>query len=570
MAVAPCVEADIPFPIDADFTDGEKAIVPGADIEAIPQGNYFLAKYFDFSGGLYTIKGIADTTGRWAIGFDASSGRVLFANAATLGTQEQLIYIPRGRQRIDVYLQCLVGPTARSYIAFSLNKNGVVEYASAAEGWVYDTEAILDEDVPVLADERLTYEVFPILPNWASGILERVEWETEIFTSETDVEQRRSLRRYPRRSIEGAFLRVGPERSRIDFFINSQGRKKILVPLWFEQYTLPVAFDPITPTITFPLNSLGWREFQLDNLVIFIGKSPDKFDIGTIVDITDDTITLVMEGTPSTWPAGSRVIPLRVARLDDNVSIENLTDWAGRTSIRFNLDDPFTQFHDFDVPSPDVFPFNPEWAAPVEYRYSRLDFLFDTAHGKAEVQDVGNKARVGMRFTLRLFNREQMYYMREYLATHRGRCVRFLCPQFTHDIHVVTDITGTSIEAKKTGFSEYFKAPEEHRFMLWVQTRDGEPPFELDIASCTETSPGIETFIVTNFLGDLPVLNILRVSFLMYVRFDQDGFEFTHYVDDSRAVELPLVMRTIDGGNWNFTWPDDPDDGDTPEPPPDG
>ena len=52
--------------------------------------------------------------------------------------------------------------------------------------------------------------VWTIRPNWKGGILERLEWLTDVLASDTGVEQRRSVRPTPRRSFE---ITVNPTRN---------------------------------------------------------------------------------------------------------------------------------------------------------------------------------------------------------------------------------------------------------------------------------------------------------------------------------------------------------------------
>ncbi|MEL2255713.1 hypothetical protein, partial [Klebsiella pneumoniae] len=66
----------------------------------------------------------------------------------------------------------------------------------------------------VITGNRIT--AWPFAPDWADGVQESLEWLTELLTSTSGVEQRRSLRLSPRRSFEAEFYAEGRERVLLD------------------------------------------------------------------------------------------------------------------------------------------------------------------------------------------------------------------------------------------------------------------------------------------------------------------------------------------------------------------
>ncbi len=66
----------------------------------------------------------------------------------------------------------------------------------------------------VITGNRIT--AWPFAPDWSDGVQESLEWLTELLTSTSGVEQRRSLRLSPRRSFEAEFYAEGRERVLLD------------------------------------------------------------------------------------------------------------------------------------------------------------------------------------------------------------------------------------------------------------------------------------------------------------------------------------------------------------------
>jgi hypothetical protein len=345
MAVEQVWALSVPSEYAAAFTDGEQALSVASTIGgAAGPKDYHLARWFDLAGGVYTLKSVAADAAAWYVGPGDNTYRRFHTSVEADDVTSVSVYLPPGRQRIDIALQNIQSGSSRCFVAFSLSQGGVLVYASDEDDWVQtDSVAIpsrppLDSELPGIGDERLLLPVFSMLPNWANGINERLEWLTDVMPSEAEVEQRRALRRGPRRSIEASFLRSREKRAWLDNFLVGIGRRLFLVPLWFEQYKVPGGLTIGQTTLTFPADSLAMREFRVDDLVLIIDKDHLNYEVLRVATVTtaSDEVELV-SGPTRAWPAFSRVIPLRRARILEPTQLGNKTDAVATTSIRFTL-----------------------------------------------------------------------------------------------------------------------------------------------------------------------------------------------------------------------------------------
>jgi hypothetical protein len=336
MAVTPAYGFTVPAPYGASFVNGEQALSVASPIgSAAARTTFRLARWFDFEGGTYTIKAVADDVAFWYASVDSLNPRAVFSTQVGQGVVQSTVYLPRGRRRLDVVLSNLTTAASPCYVAFSLWKDGILVYASAPSGWVFDTALIPDSALPEIGDPRLSLRVFSVLPNWATGITERIEFLSEVMPSEADEEQRRSTRRFPRRSLEAAFARHDLTRARLDAFLTGAGRDEVLVPLWHEQYVLPATLGA---TLTFPADSLAMREFFAGDLVIAMNKDAGDFEVLTVESVNLGTDTITFESAPTrTWTAGCRVIPLQVGQTLEAASMQSLTDNTATVQMRFFL-----------------------------------------------------------------------------------------------------------------------------------------------------------------------------------------------------------------------------------------
>ncbi len=400
-------------------------------------------------------------------------------------------------------------------------------------------------------DARRALRVFNVSPNWKGGLLERLSWLTDVMSSETAVEQRRTIRRYPRRSFEGGFLRTDNTRARLDSFLVGTGREQFMVPLWHEQFKL--GEPSVDNSVTFPQGSLAKREFRLNDLVLVSAGDVLDYDVLTVVSVNlaTDTITLAAAGPIGNWTAGSRITPLRRARIIDAIQMTNPSDRVGNVQIRFEHSDADPNF----VPSwgycAPLWRFKPDRRAGIEFNYARSDFVLDLQSGVVESVDPGGRAQVSATMRLKLYGRDKVAEFRSFLYAARGRAVRFYVPTFMADIHPTTDITGDTFDAMPNGFSDYMTEPQEARRIIGIVFNDGRPTVYRTIIGVAPVLSGVspfrqvaERFVVDQMLPPILKQDIERIMFVVPARFDQDSMELHHATDDSAAVATSLVVRS--------------------------
>lgn len=535
-------DRDIPAPSDSYFTNGERALGVNTVIGDEATGTYRLAKWVNLPPGVYNIKAMLSPSGTLAM------DGVMIGGSTLITTQ---IDVPAGERRIDITLT-KTSPGEKCYAAFLIFRSDKVIYASDGDGWVFDTAPIADEDIPAADDPRLALPVFGVLPNWANGISERVSYLTDILTSETGAEQRRTLREHPRRSIEANFLRDNLLRARLDAFLVGVGASDFMVPLWHEQFrTNGVAAFEVFHQFPTTGDTLHYREFAANDLVLVTTGDPRTHEV-LIVDTVDPvTGQLTWLTRPSkTWPAGTRLIPLRRAYIPERVSMSTPVDRIGSVQIRFELKDPDTRFNgDWGYCAP-LWRFKIDRGTAVTLDYDRTTYTMDNDSGPVIVSNPGNRAHVNSRFSMLTMGRKNLYMLRQFIAAAKGRAVRFYAPSFTRDIEPKDDIEGLYFDAELAGFSDTMGYPQWARRMIAVVFNDGAPTIYRTVVGVSEQDAiggRVERFVLDAPLPFIPHTKIERIQFVVPSRFDQDGFEFTHLVDESAAVRASLVTRSVDG-----------------------
>jgi hypothetical protein len=508
---------------------------------AAPRTTFRLAKWFDFEGGPYTIKAVADDAAFFYASIEAGNARAAFSLQLGQGVVQGTVYLPRGRYRLDIALSNLTTTPSPCYAAFSLWRDGNLVYASDADGWVFDTSPIPDLSVPSAGDPRLALRVFSLLPNWANGVTERIEWLSEVMPSEADVEQRRSQRRFPRRSFEASFFRHDIARARLDAFLTGAGRDPVLVPLWHEQYRITTTLGL---TLSFPQDSLAMREFFAGDLVIVMHKDPLNYEILRVqsVNLATDTITFAAAPT-RTWGAGARIMPLRTGRMLEPASMQSLTDTAATAQIRLFL------VEHLKWPAPSwggcsaLFRFDVNRATPLTLSFDRSTHTIDNEFGLIEVTDASFQTRGGTRLALILRGRRSVFRFRQFIAQARGRTTRFWMPTLSQDLTAAGNFSASYFDVKNIGFADYVRSAQDLRSTVAIKFNNGRGTVYRRITTVVEVA-GNERVFVTPDIPPITLAEVERIEFMVPSRFDQDAFELQHPVDDSAVVQVGLVMRS--------------------------
>jgi len=173
---------------------------------------------------------------------------------------------------------------------------------------------------------------FTYRPDWAGGVLERLEFRTDIMVAYRGEEQRRSVRRAPRRIVEFDVTLADDERRAMEVSLWGNGAQIWLVPLWFDGQQLQA--DAAIGSTTVSVQT-DYRDFEVGQPAIVIANHR-TFEEVTISGKTGTTLTLSAPLT-NAWPSGSVIYPARIARLEDRQGLSRFTGQVSRTRVRFRL-----------------------------------------------------------------------------------------------------------------------------------------------------------------------------------------------------------------------------------------
>lgn len=396
--------------------------------------------------------------------------------------------------------------------------------------------AVADADLPV----------WSFAADFGSDVTETLDWLTDIISSETASEQRRSVRVAPRRSFEFALMQTGAARTFLDLSIRRLGASDWLLPIWTDYAKL--AHNAEAGAEALLLNTTA-PEFVAGGLAFVCGLDARVYEVVGIKTINADSITLA-DVTASAWPAGCKVYPLKRATLAEQPTISRKTASAVTSNVKFTLTEA-EDYPELDLATLDqyrnkpVFRRRPNYAEDSDYTYSRQLVEFDNSTGAVGRVDTGLQGFTGQKYDYYAAGRAEHDTLKRLLYALRGRLVSFWLPSFMDDLYLTGDVQQgvTLIPVEDIGMWEL--GVGAGRQDICIEFRDGSAPVYARILASMKTVSGETLTLQRPLLVPLHVKKVSRISFIEVCRQDQDSVEITHKGDLNGVSTVSTTFRSF-------------------------
>lgn len=518
------------------------------DQYAAAEGNtpYYAAKWIKLAAGDYQIRFIIDDNGTLKLnGQQVASG----TNGGTWVTPvvQTFTLATSDTYRLDLQYNN-VPAGSPSYIVYEISKDGVIVEVSRANDFVGDIKPIPDSALgpkpPYNEDIRLSYPVFLPKPDWQSGVLERLEWLTDVLQSESGAEQRRKLRQYPRRSLEASFSRFGNNRNLIDSYLTGVGQRFGLVPLWWDE-------TPIDPVYGGSVDIFGdfyRREFFANDVVIIRRENELDYELNIIAEKTDTKLTLLY-GTQKDTTRGT-ISPVRVAQIRDQLGGTQLTDAVRQFQLRFYTIEAADYTTDWTFPIYErtnlpVLNWIPNYREQMDMTFDRVSFVWDNQVGNPYVVDPGATATTNEKYGYTIYGREAMHDFKCNIYKMAGRWRELHVPT-GHDEFVLTrDVNAEqgAIIVARSGYNQYNLSQQAIRRDICIEMYDGSKLYNTIISSRVVEDE--EWLFLSETVPSLPLANVRRISYMPRSRLDIDAIEINRLTDADGASQVALTFKAI-------------------------
>jgi len=383
--------------------------------------------------------------------------------------------------------------------------------------------------------------VWTIRPNWANGVLERLEWLTDVLPSETGVEQRRSVRVSPRRSFEITVNPTRAERTYLDLALHRLGSEEWLFPVWHDQATLGA--DVVIGATALTIDNT-FREFVDDGYAILY-RSAFEWEVVQISTQTAEGLTI--SATTKAWSKGTKVYPLLRCTLPADTDMKAVTSRTGESVLLFTTNEAndYPEMLGDAMASYQGSPLllaEPNRSEEITLNHTRMS---DEADGQ-----VGLRYRVdtaGRAFSVQSHNwmiqgREGQAAFRSFLYTLRGRQRMVWLPSFNDDLFVARPIAAgaTRADIEQIGLGYVGGgSPIPGRTYFWTGTEVLQHASMQAALGVGEERLGLLTATQAAYAAGA------AWSFLTPARLDQDMIELHHHTDSDGVMECSAGFHTF-------------------------
>ena len=391
--------------------------------------------------------------------------------------------------------------------------------------------------------------VFSFRPNWREPMAERISFLSDVLTSSSGAEQRRSLRQTPRRSFEADFLLTGPERTFFDLFVNKAGGGEVVAPLYWEVVSLPATVTAgVTTRIDFDTTYREWA-YHEGRLALIVGESALAYSVVEIASVDAGGVDLVAPPGTS-WPKGSKLYPLRRVALEQVGDLGHMTTGVAAVTAELrvvgpNPWEPAASTYPVYSGLP-VFTDEPNWVEDLTVEYGRDLKMLDTEIGLTYQTDPLGRALIGQAHRWFLNGRDKLAGFRDLIYRHRGRAGAFWLPTFKADLRLVASATSsaTQIQVERAGLI-LTGCPTSGREYIVIEHKTGRIVRRITSVVLGSTEE-IEKINLDSPLGlALSPGLVRRISFVDTARFDTDDFEIMHHGGIDGLHTVSAMFRTF-------------------------
>lgn len=379
------------------------------------------------------------------------------------------------------------------------------------------------------------------LPDWSGGVLERLEWKTDVLRTYDGREQRRALRLAPRKGWEFDCFIDGADRRYAESVLFGWGARVWALPSWPDGQALasPVALGAVSIAV-----DTTTRDFAADSLVLLLGGTR-SFEVAEVQAVAPGAVTL-KRGLSSAWPAGTAIYPARAARIRGGAAATRWNHDGQAMRLAFDVVEPVDYTADAGATTYRGYPVmtrRPEWdgGAP-EIELERKLSSFDNMTGPPIFEDEAGIPLVVHRLRWRLPSRADVDAWRRLAYALRGRQGAIWLPTWADDLQVVALIeqTATAIDVAHVDYTRMVSSATGRRD-LRIELTDGTV-YHRRVTGSAQLSATTERLVIDQALGrTVPAAEVAQVSFMALVRAEADQTELAYWTGD--VVDVAATLR---------------------------
>lgn len=381
-------------------------------------------------------------------------------------------------------------------------------------------------------------QFWPFIPQ--IEVTETLEWLTDILPTKTG-EQRICLRQAPRQGLQFRHFWSPQQFSKAQALAAGSWGGEIRVPLW--QYNVEAGVVPAGATaLTFDTTT---GEYATDSLIV-VWDSDDKWEVAVTEGVTSDGAILSAPLTNSYTRAV--VAPVKAFWFNQAMDANRGATEVVRAAVYFlgtdasplpgGMVNPYPQ-----VAGHDVLTDQPALIGTIQDRLARQVEWVDPGLGIRHAVAVRDYMDSSFQMGWDLLTREDLWRLRHWLYSRRGRQVGFWLPTWNEDLVLANSITSSSatqivVKATGAGMPEWATMYPGRRVRF--RLTNGSVYYR-QIQSVITGLAGTEQINLVGTIGFTATPSqILGIDFLDFARLDADRVEIKHRAAKGASLLVPV------------------------------
>ena len=371
-------------------------------------------------------------------------------------------------------------------------------------------------------------QLWPFTPE--GGIKETLEWKTEVIRSRSD-EQRIALRPFPRTTLDIDFILSEQEYALVTVLSKKYFLEKLIVPFWKE--LLVVGSVDSTDT-TFAVDTTIRR---FDSQVLVVDQDGTRV-LADILQIDPGQITLT-EAVGRVF-TNAFIVPVGYFHFQKALEIEKGSEDYYKTRASFVCTDEYVYQGAIDFPSYlgfYVITDRPVVDSPLKETFQREFKVLDNGFGPLSYSDEFDYPIAMSFLSWRNINLGELYRIRYFLSTLKGKQGQFWVPTWNKDFIVAQGILSADVDVlvQDNDQSQHFEP-----FHIGILLLDGTFYFRKVISMNIHGS--LEQLTLDSALGaDISPSQIERVFKLTLMRSDTDKVNINYLPSGNTTVRIPVM-----------------------------
>jgi hypothetical protein len=444
-------------------------------------------------------------------------------------------------------------PTTGAFQSAGLDEVAIYDYALSA-GEILENYEAARATLPMYAvitgrssvaldsSPPPVYSPFPYSHDFNSPIIERLSRPTEVSEAIDGTEERSAQATQTRRTLSHSVAIMDAQaRRQLAGILNYNQGQPIPWPISQDELELTA---PITAGDTvISVLSTDYRDFDpAGRALIFSSEFAfEQIEIASLNPLT------AVDPIESNWPITARIVPLKLAIIDQELPLlahtSRLQDASVRASILVeeiaaepNRITPYTPAYTYrsvEVFDPRVWGLS-DYNDPLNHDTVQKSELLDAKTGlfRLDSSDV-EVSRPGFAYQLELDGREVISKFLGWYEERAGRLNKLWVPTYQEDFNLVS-MTGSTITVKESAYEATYNVADHRRDLALVQ-KDGTLAFRR--INSVAPSGANEVLTVNSSVSSLATTTN-ELCFLAMCRLDADEIELAWWTDNCVSVSL--------------------------------